>query len=277
MQIKAIQYFDDRFYKITHDDGLSEFYPSVTTKLNASPKPFLAKWRGDIGNREADHQMNDACEKGKRIHWACQLFLKGGIVIYNPYSIPNFTPEQIDALKQKGEIFTIQDQDEMWQVSKFQKWITIVQPEIIAIESMVYNEQYKEAGTLDLLLKINEGKYCIAGKTPLELPPGRYVADLKSGGHYDESSLQVAAYAEMVNNDPSNAEHKDDVKGTLVIHLNSIVKTGIPGLSTYYRNQEEIKEDFQQYRHVAQVWEDQNKNAMPRLLEFPSIITKQEV
>lgn len=271
--IKMCQWFDDHFYKITHDDGTSEFYPSVTTKLNASPKPFLAKWRGDIGNREADRQVNDASEKGKRIHYACQLFLKNGLIIYNPYSMPNFTTEQITDLKTKGEIFILQDQDEMWQVAKFQKWIETVQPEVLAIESMVYNETYKEAGTLDLLLKIKAGEYIISGKKPLELPEGKYVADLKSGGHYDESHLQVAAYAEMVNSDPSNIDHKEDAVGTLIIHLNSALKTGIPGLQTFFRNKEEIIEDFQQYRHVAQVWEDQNKNAMPRMLEFPSIVT----
>jgi hypothetical protein len=278
MKIKMVQWFDDHFYKITRDDNSVEYMPSVTTKLGAAPKPFLAKWRGEIGNREADLRVFEASEKGKRIHYACSLYLRGGYVIYNPYASPNYSKTEIDAMVEKGnEVFVLQDQDEMWQVAKFQKWIEIVNPEIIGIESTIWSEKYREAGTLDLLLQIEEGDYMINGHKPLHLESGGYVADLKSGGYYDEAALQVSAYASMVS------EHMpDDIRpvhqpiGTLILHLNSSTKTGIPGLSTYLRNSDEMADDFQRYRHIAQVWEDQNIDAMPRLFDFPAIICKKE-
>src|SRR6185503_8263046 len=102
--ITLIEYFDDHFYKIEHE-GNTYYCPSVTTKLGVIDKPFLAKWRGDIGNREADMRSYEAANKGKRIHWAWEVILKGGVCIYDAWHHPTYSAEQIAQLKQEyGEV-----------------------------------------------------------------------------------------------------------------------------------------------------------------------------
>ena len=43
------------------------------------------------------------------------------------------------------------------------------------------------------------------------------------------------------------------------------------------RTREELLIDYEDYRHVAAIWERQNKNAMPKLLTFPNMVKKEEV
>ena len=279
IKIKMIEWFDDHFYKVELDaekDGEiitnTIYLPSTTTKLQAAPRPFLARWRGDVGNREADLRMFDACNKGSRIHYAClKVYLNGGAVIYNPVQRPQFTPAAISelALKIGKEIFVLQDQDEMWQVEKFRRWMNILNPEILGYEDIVYDLENKEAGTRDLFLKIKAGKYEISGKKVVELPEGYYITDLKSGNQIgDEAYWQTADYAKM--------SESDDIKiqGTLILHLNASTTSGF---TTHVRLGEQVDEDYKTYRHVAAVWEAKNKNLQPELLEIPNIITKSEV
>ena len=270
--IKQIQWFNDHWYKVTTPKGEIAYYPSVTTKLSASAKPFLAQWRGDIGNAEADKRMHDAGNRGTRIHTACQKFLTGGIVFYNPIGRPVYSADAImQELTKRNtkDYIVLQEQDEMWAVYKFQKWIEAVQPEVLFVEAMVCSHEFKEAGTLDLLLKIKAGEYAIAGAKPLKLPAGVYVADIKSGKSIsDESFMQVAAYANMVK-----AEYNPI--GTLILHLsNEKIRTGIQGMSTYYRSAADMVVDFRRFRNIATVWEDSNEDMVPKLFEFPSMIVK---
>ena len=79
--VKVIEYFDQRFYKMSFLDPL-DYFPSVTTKLGIIDKPFLARWRGDIGNREADYRVRDAQEKGSNIHNGWFVMTQGGAVVY---------------------------------------------------------------------------------------------------------------------------------------------------------------------------------------------------
>lgn len=279
INIKLIEWFDDHFYKIQLDeekDGqilTNTFYlPSVTTKLQAAPRPFLARWRGDVGNREADLQMFDGANKGSRIHYAAlKVYLAGGAVIYNPIQHPNFTPAAIAEIAAKvgREVFILQNQDEIWQIEKFRRWMNIVQPEILGIEDIVYDLIHKEAGTRDLFLKIKAGEYAISGMKPVVLPEGYYIADLKSGKQVnDEAYWQTADYAKM------SEVGGIKIAGTLIIHTNAKTKSGF---TTHIRLGEQLEDDYQTFRHVAAVWENQNRDLQPDLLEFPNIITKAEL
>ena len=274
MTIKMIEYFDDHFYKIELENGTVEYLPSVTTKLGAAPKPFLARWRGDIGNREADQRMYDAANKGKRIHYAVNLFLNDGVIILNPFNHPNYTAEAIKEIQSRidREVFILQDQDEMLHVFRFQEWIKRTNARILATDQIVYDLLFKEAGTLDFALEIEAGTYEINGAKSLKLETGTYIADLKTGSDvYDEAYLQIAAYSNMYF---MCGEFPTNFKGALIIHTGSKTRTGIPGLSTILRTPDMVLADYNDFRHVAAIWDRQNKNAMPRQLEFPSLITK---
>jgi hypothetical protein len=268
---KMIQFFDDHFYKVESEEGEVRYLPSVTTKLQSAPKAFLARWRGDVGNAEADRRMNAAGEKGTRIHYACSLYLNGGAIIFNPFNHPNFTPQEIQEAQTKfgKNLFILQDQDEMWQVAKFVKWMEVTGAECILHDEIVYDLEKDEAGTLDFVFRIPEGSYEINGSKPMDLVGGNYVADLKTGNQVaDEHFMQIAAYWEMVQ-----PRLVDPIVGGLVLHTNADLKKGIPGMATKLRTPEEKDGDYQAFRHVAAIWERQS-SMKPRMLELPAIITK---
>jgi hypothetical protein len=265
-------YFDDRFYRIVFNDDFIDYYPSVTTKLNASPKPFLARWRGDVGNREADMRMYDASQKGTRIHYACSLLVDDGVVLYNPFNHPHFSQEQIKEIQGQvdREVFILQDQDDMWQVAKFKAWLDTVNPGIIGRDLIVADHENREAGTIDFVFSVKAGEYMVAGAKPLVFKEdGVYIVDLKTGNDiHDEHYMQIAAYAKA---------YDTPVAGGLVIHTNARrTKKGIEGLTTHMRNGEQMVEDYESFRHIAAIWDRQNPNATPQMVEFPSMITMRE-
>lgn len=273
-----LEYFDQHWYKIELDNKEVRYLPSTTTKLQCAPKPFLARWRGDVGNREADLRLFEAGEKGTRIHYAASVLAREGVVIYNPYNHPNYTKEQIEELQLDyagREIFIFQDQDEMWQVAKFKAWLDEVNPEIVFFDKIVYDLENNEAGTIDFVFKIKSGTYNIAGSKPLTLEAGYYIADLKSSKQLQtEYDCQVADYTKMAANQIIN---EDEIRGGLLIHTNALkTKKGIEGLTTKFLDMNQIEEDYKLYRHIAAVWERTNPTAHPKMIEFPSLITLKE-
>ena len=268
-EIKQISWFDSRYYRIDFGNNRIEYYPSVTTKLNAEAKPFLARWRGDIGNREADIRMRESADRGSRIHYGWYLMTTKGAVIYNPFQNPNYTKEQVQEIESKANgILILENQDEMYDIYKLQEWHKIVQPKIEASELIVYSQKNKEAGQLDSLMYIKEGKYKINGATEVHIAEGLYVADLKTGKSMPDSAfMQISSYAacfmEMT---------KQKIAGGIVIHTGSKTKTGIEGLSTFVKTIDELKTDFENYRAVANVWERLFSNSQPKIFTFPSLI-----
>lgn len=271
-EVKLIEYFNEHWYRITLEDGKTDYFPSTNTKLRVIGKPFIAKWRGDLGNREADLRMFEASERGIRIHHAWYTLTMGGVVIFNPWQRPNYSPEDIAKLQDdnSGNVAVIQYQDEMLDVWKLQRWVEIVKPKFLGSEMTVYSLKNREAGTLDNLVEIQEGEYQVNGKTPIEFDGGIYVLDLKSGNNVDDDAyLQTADYGYMI--EEMDASKK--IAGTIVLHTGSALKTGIEGLATLVHNREEMDKDYQDFRHAAALWERKNANAKPKVFEFPSLLT----
>ena len=123
MEIKLVEWFDEHWYKIIKEDETVDYFPSTNTKLRVVAKPYIGKWRGDIGNREADLRMFEAGERGTRIHHAWYTLTTGGIVIFNPWQRPNYSAEDISKLQDEysGKVSVVQYQDEMLDIWKLQK------------------------------------------------------------------------------------------------------------------------------------------------------------
>ena len=264
-----IEYFDDHWYQVTLD-GVTHYLPSVTTKLGIIDKPFLARWRGDLGNREADQRMHEAGDRGKRIHWAYEIALKGGIVVYDPWQHPVITPEGIAELKvqHNGQVAVLHTQDEMVQVMKLQKQFEALKPMVIGIEEKVYDIPNRDAGTIDNLLYIQEGEYLVSGSKPIHLEEGLYINDLKTGKNIDLAWLQLSAYAQMWE-----TMHGIQVRGALITHTAATIKGGIQGLKTLVRNRETLLgRDYPDYRHAAALWERDHEDDRPETFQFPATI-----
>lgn len=276
-EVKMVEWFDSRFYKIQYEQNqaeVTEYFASTTTKLGIIAKPFLAQWRGDIGNREADMRVFESSERGIRIHHAWCTLATNGIVLYQPFGHPNYSNEEISAIQEAnlGNVSIIRYQDEMYDIYKLSRWLKIVKPKILFSEKIVYSVKHKDAGTLDNLMLIEEGKYQINGKEPLCLPKGLYVVDLKTGNVVDDNAfMQTADYAFCVEE-----MGLGEVSGTLILHTGSKTRTGIEGLATLYRSKEETGKDYEDYRLAAALWERKNADMKPKVFEFPSLLTLKE-
>ncbi len=271
IEVKMVEWFNDHWYKMeTLEDGKlkTAWCASVTTKLGVIDKPFLARWRGDLGNREADMRVFEAGERGTRIHHAINVMINKGVVIFNPFNHPNYTPEQIAELEKAGGVAIVKYQDEYLQVLKIHEWMKRVNPDVLFAEKTVYDLENKDAGTADLAVHIKKGVYEVNGSKPLAIPEGNYIVDFKTGNQVsDEASYQVAAYAHC-----AGKMNLGNFMGTIILHTSSKNKGGIKGLSTLLRLGEEMAEDYFTYRQIAKVWEIKNKEAEPETFEFPSMI-----
>lgn len=267
--VVLIEWFNQHWYKVT-EGGQVRYLPSVTTKIGIIDKPQLARWRGDLGNREADLRMYDAATRGTRLHWAYATALKGGAVVYDPWQKPVYTDEGIAALKtEHRELAILRTQEEMWTISKLAEQFKRLHPQVLGVEETVWDVNANDAGTIDSIFNIEEGDYFISGRTPVHLGPGIYINDLKTGNFVDDNVwLQLAPYAVMYEK-----LHDVQVAGGLVTHTGASLKTGIAGLRTMVRSREELLKDYEDYRHAAKLWERTHKDARPETFEFPSVIT----
>lgn len=276
IEVKQVEWFDNRFYKIQYEvegkeQPVTEYFASTTTKLGIIAKPFLAQWRGDIGNREADMRVFESSERGVRIHNAWCVLTTGGVVLYQPFQHPNYSIEEVAKIQEEnmGNVAVIRYQDEMYDIWKLKKWLGILKPKILYSEKIVYSIKHRDAGTMDNLMLIEEGKYPVNGKEPIFIPKGIYVVDLKTGNVVDDNAfLQTADYAAC-----AEEMGLGEIKGTLILHTGAKTKTGIEGLATLYRSKEEMGQDYQDYRLAAALWERKNADMKPRVFEFPSYLT----
>lgn len=265
-ELKRIEYYDDRFYKIEteSDKGpVIDYLESVTTVLGAYPKPFLARWRGEVGNREADLRMREGQDKGTNIHEACRLLTQGFKVVHVPKN-------QVVPAPEEG-VIVVKSQEEYLAIYRFFQWIKAVKPKILASEMTVYSMAEHAAGTMDYLFEIEEGEYLIDGKKPIKLEKGIYLADLKSGAQVDDDAyLQVGTYANFYEEMFDDlTEDFQEIKGTLIIHTGASTKTGIAGLSTHVRNREDLMKDYEDFKSVHKVWKRKNAGLEPKTYDFP--------
>ena len=268
IKITLVHWFDSHWYRIKQKDK-EEWFPSVSTKLGIIDKPFLSRWRGDIGNREADLQVWESARKGSRIHLAWYLLYDKGMIIFNPIENPQYKEGEIEELKKKHEVMIIHNQQEMWDIYKLQQWHKEVNPKMIKNESIVYSLTNKDAGTLDKVFDIEEGVYNINGSKPLVLKKGLYVTDLKTGKSvYNEAYMQTSAYANCYTEMTGQK-----IIGSLIVHTGSKTKNGIAGLSTHLRTSEQMAEDYQNYRAAANLWDRLHKDDKPKIGQFPSLIS----
>lgn len=267
--VVLVEWFNDHYYRV-EKDGREYLIPSVTTKLGVIDKPNLTRWRGDIGNREADLRMHEASQKGKRIHWAWSVALEGGAVIFDPWQRPVYTAQGIEELKTKyGKVAILRTQEEMWAIVKLREQMAVLKAKVIGVEETVYDLETMDAGTIDRVMWIEEGEYMVSGAKPLKLSSGVYIDDLKTGSFLDEGFwMQLAAYSIMYEK-----IHGVKIAGALLTHVGATIKSGIAGLKTILRTREELTQDYEDYRHAARLWERKHGDEAPKVRQIPSLIT----
>lgn len=273
-KIPTAMWFDDRFYKVKKDDE-EYIIASVTTKLGIENKPFLYRWYAELGWDQARRRLNEAGERGKRIHYAWYIYLMGGVVLYNPWEAKNYSDDEIAKYTKdsNGLISILEEQSEMVSLWKLATFYNRVRPKIADLELNVFSVEDDIAGTLDNAFHIEAGKYDVSGSAGLVIPEtGIYICDLKSGNQVSDSAwAQIAAYERAYI-----SMGREKPKGGIVLHTSASTKKGILGFSAELKTSNELKFHYEIYQHLAAVWKARNPDAGPRAFEFPTIIKKGE-
>jgi genome maintenance exonuclease 1 len=137
-------------------------YPSVTSIISIMGEEFIRAWKEAVGEATANEISRKAATRGTLIHENCENYLQG-----------------------KPLTFSMFEQEERKMFENLMPVMESIE-EVHAMESMLYSDTLKFAGTVDLIAKIN-GELCIL--------------DWKTSGRYKSSEdipnyfTQAAAYA----------------------------------------------------------------------------------
>lgn len=147
-----------RHYEV---DG--KLYPSVTTILSIIRKPYLERWRGEIGNDDADFIMEEAGELGSEVHNIAEAI-------------------------SRGDKWGATDPAIQVMGAALEEWFAANVEQVIATEQFVFDPLYCYAGRLDLIAIIKGD-------------PRPSIIDFKTGGVWPEAFLQLAAYKHACQED----------------------------------------------------------------------------
>lgn len=269
LSIKLIDSFDSHFYEVLFVDGTTKLFPSVTTILQAYPKPHLMKFRGEIGNNQADQLMNRGAKRGSSIHNAVEKMLNGAAILYDN-GLGSISQREIDAYQLQYETVIMQDQIEYNQVFRIKQLFDMWQPEILATEQKIFDFDNEYAGTMDQVMRLRAGSYVINGLDYKIPETGVYVTDVKSGGFLDDSAnYQTAAYAKAFLK--TGVISKDEFKGTIILHCNSRGVKGIEGMSIKVRDRFDVDDDYIGFKVVHQLWK-LTMNQRPKVWQMPNAL-----
>jgi len=227
-----ITFVDGRFYFDQNDN----YVPSVTTILEAYPKPYaLLQWikengensdkirdaKGDIGS--AVHRLTENYDNG----FDCNLLDLEGSPLYSL---------------------------EVW--SMFERYVDFTNrfnPVHNMIEQNIININLGYAGTLDRVSNLNGKKFLIDIKT--------------SNGVYNSFWLQLAAYRELLKNEGI------EVDGVAILWLNAKTRSNgsngaIQGMGWQLLQKDDTTEDFMLFEAVKKLWLAENKNAKPKEFSY---------
>ena len=156
---KQVNFLDQRFYKYK-----DEYFPSVTHILSYFPKgKFFEDWLKDVGHN-ADFIARKAADEGTQVHTLAEKYLEG---------------EEIFWMDDRGNAkYSLK----VWQMFlKFVEFWTTVKPKLIHSEIHLFSEEFKIAGTCDLVVEINNQTWILDIKT--------------SNSIHTSFDLQTSAYA----------------------------------------------------------------------------------
>lgn len=159
-QLEQITFLDRRVYK--KEEGV--YYPSVTTVLQYMPKnKFFDNWLKDVGHN-ADLIMRKAANEGNAVHEAVEDLVAGKEITWlDEYGNAKYNLTVWNMILKAAEFF------------KKHK------PTVIAAEEFTFSDEFKYAGTADLVV---------------EMDGERWLLDVKTSNNLHRSyDLQLAAYA----------------------------------------------------------------------------------
>jgi hypothetical protein len=188
-----ITFMDTRFYT---NDG-QNFYPSVTTILEAFPKDAaFYKWLKENGE-DADRIRDDAGVHGSLVHGLTEKYDNGDVV---------------SLFDSDGKI---RYSSKAWsQFEKYVEYRNKFNIEILLREVQFISDKYKTGGTIDKVVRFNdESLPKLLGK--------KYIVDIKtSNALHDSYWCQMARYKKLYEE-----VHGEEIDGIAILWLNAKTRT----------------------------------------------------
>ena len=236
--LQQINFLDRRVYK--RSEGV--YYPSVTTILQYMPKnKFFESWLKDVGHN-ADLIMRRAGKEGTQVHEAAEALVKG---------------EEVSWMDDYGNAKYSQLVWEM--ILKFHNFWSTHKPELISTEDFVWSDEYKYAGTADLVVKMNNETWLLDIKT--------------SNSIHKSYDLQLASYAKALE------ESKNiKIERTGIIWLKahsrgpSKQKNVIQGKGWKLLQIDEIDKNFELFKMIYELYKLENPVTEPIYNSYPTTL-----
>jgi hypothetical protein len=241
MQARQLTMLDARFY---YAEG--NFYPSVTTILEAYPKDAAYfKWIKEVGT-DADTIRDEAGRRGSVVHDLTERYDNG---------------EEVSLLNMDGNL-----QFKMSEWAMFERYVDFInrfKPEYIMNEQNFVSARLGFAGTIDRLAMLD-------GKLTL--------IDIKTSNNiHDSYWLQLAAYSRLVAE-----ETNFEIEQYGILHLNAKTRTNgtkgaVQGIGWQLIKKDilDTGDDYELFLVTKQLWEAQNKDAKPRQVSYTLTHKKQ--
>lgn len=222
-----ITFLDNRFY--LHENG--NFYPSVTTILDAYPKgPEYFAWLKKVGE-DSDNIRDEAGRRGSTVHLLTEKYDAG---------------EEVSLLNESGYVGY-----KMNEWAMFERYIEFRSRfpfEVIHTELNLISADLGMAGTLDRVIEM-KGK--------------RILLDIKtSNAIYPSYWLQLAAYRQLLG---------EPINQVAILWLNAKTRTeggkGAiqgPGWQMILRDELDTEKDWTLFQATHQLWLAENATLKPR-------------
>lgn len=237
-ELQQINFLDRRVYRRADD----LFYPSVTSILSFLPKDrFFENWIKDVGHN-ADIILQRAGKEGTQVHEAVEALVKG------------------EELKWIDDYGNARYGELVWgMILKFADFWKTYKPELISSEDFVYSDEFKYAGTTDLVIRL-DGKI--------------WLLDVKTSNNLHKShELQVAAYKIALK------ECKGvEIDKVGILWLKAYTHKPSKILGVYQGNGWQIKEvenidsNFEMFRNIYKIYEMSNPITEPIYNSYPTTI-----
>jgi len=232
---EQVKFIDSRYY--TRDN--EHWYPGITTILSVLSKGKQYENWLKANGFNADVIAEKAMKEGSRIHEAVQMLLEGQEIRFGTM--------------ETGAYYS---RTEWVKISRFMDFYTAFKPQTIAVEKVLVSDILRFGSQLDYVCML-DGK--------------RWIIDHKSGSVYDTASIQLASYVKLWN----EFFPKEPIECAGILHLDSMHKgrdkTGksIQGEGWKLIPVEDLEKNWDDFLHLQAIWERQNPNYKPFLVEYP--------
>ena len=237
-ELQQITFLDKRYYKRAEN----LYYPSVTTVLQYMPKnKFFENWLKDVGHN-AELILQKAGKEGTQVHEAIESLLKG---------------EEVEWIDNYGNAkYSL----EVWgMIIKFYDFWNTYKPDLILSEALVYSDEYKFAGTVDLVVKLDGEVWLLDIKTSNSLQRA-----------YD---LQLAAYAKGLKESKQIEVERTGIIWLKALTRSSSNKKGVyQGKGWQIKAVDEIEKNFKLFQNIYELFSLDNSDSEPSYNSYPTTL-----